>query len=401
MLTIAACTAARRHRRARHRPLRRTRWNPPSHPADRSRRSSTSRRRCSGTTKAIAAIGASAYRFELDDPNRAPDLSALVPPRLRRRRRPPPTLRAQPDHHPRPPVAHRHHPERRLAGRHNPHRPPRSGLARPGELPDWARPRTGNVNGRSGGLLWTLADIDLLTPGPLAGDLRVAATGVIYSNGVITPVLHVDAKLAAARLAHPDVFFAPHIAPGNGDITTVASHQGRPTPDSHHRRLAQHRRLRRRRPPRRDPPRHPRLGRRRRHPPSPRLALRTHPTTSHLHPRRHRRRRPPRRRSHAQPDDHHPHASNPERHRAPAVRALEPTPAPCRCWLCELQATTAVGDGRRWATPVAASGQITMATNTARSQTTRQRRHTPKARMAIEGARRPTQTSANPAAEAP
>ena len=50
-------------------------------------------------------------------------------------------------------------------------------------------------------------------------------------DGVITPVRHVDAKLAAARLAHPDVFFAPTIPPGNGDITTVVSHQGQPTSD--------------------------------------------------------------------------------------------------------------------------------------------------------------------------
>ena len=103
------------------------------------------------------------------------------------------------------------------------------GLTRPGELPLWARPRTGGSDGPSAGLLFTLADLDLLTPGDLAGHLVVAATGAIGSDGSITAVRMVDAKLAAARLVHPDVVFAPDFPDGSGAITAIASHQGQPT----------------------------------------------------------------------------------------------------------------------------------------------------------------------------
>ena len=156
--------------------------------------------------------------------------------------------------------------------------------ARPAASPDQESyppgpdPPPTTFDGSSGGLLYALADLDLLTPGRLAGELRVAATGSIYTQRRHTRVRHVDAKLAAARLAHPDVFFAPHIPP-NSSATHHRRLRPRPTHRrSHHRRLAQHRWLRARRPPRRQPPRHPRPRRRRRHPPSPRLALRTHKT---------------------------------------------------------------------------------------------------------------------------
>jgi hypothetical protein len=99
--------------------------------------------------------------------------------------------------------------------------------ARPGEIPDWARPRTAQLDGPSAGLLYALADLDLLTPGRLAGSLRVAATGAVGSDGVVTSVRMVDAKLAAARLAGSDVFFAPAIPAGEIGAT-VLSHQGTP-----------------------------------------------------------------------------------------------------------------------------------------------------------------------------
>jgi hypothetical protein len=104
-------------------------------------------------------------------------------------------------------------------------------LAQPAGIPDWARPRTGNTDGPSAGLLYALASLDILTPGPLAANLRVAATGAIGSDGVVTAVRMVDAKLAAAQLAGPDVFFAPEI-PADPDTTThIVSHLGEPTPE--------------------------------------------------------------------------------------------------------------------------------------------------------------------------
>ncbi len=100
----------------------------------------------------------------------------------------------------------------------------------PGEIPGWARPRTAQLDGPSAGLLYALADLDLLTPGRLAGSLRVAATGALGSDGVVTSVRMVEAKLAAARLARADVFFAPSMPAGEVAVA-VASHQGQPAAD--------------------------------------------------------------------------------------------------------------------------------------------------------------------------
>ena len=95
------------------------------------------------------------------------------------------------------------------------------GVARAGEVPAWARPRTAGADGTSAGIVFALADIDLLTPGRLAAGLRVAGTGSIGSDGTVTAVRGVDAKLAAARLAHADVMFAPDFPSGTGPVTTV------------------------------------------------------------------------------------------------------------------------------------------------------------------------------------
>jgi hypothetical protein len=104
------------------------------------------------------------------------------------------------------------------AGRHS--------AVRPGHMPDWARPRTGVADGSSGGLIYTLADVDLITPGRLAGGLRVAGTGAIGSDGTVMTVRLIDAKLAVAGLARADVFFAPEIPAGASDGTAVTSQRG-------------------------------------------------------------------------------------------------------------------------------------------------------------------------------
>ena len=74
-------------------------------------------------------------------------------------------------------------------------------------LPLWARVRTGNTDGPSAGLMMALAYIDLLTPGALVGDLRVAGTGGIRPDGLAFPVKGIDVKVATAMLARPDVIF--------------------------------------------------------------------------------------------------------------------------------------------------------------------------------------------------
>ncbi len=75
------------------------------------------------------------------------------------------------------------------------------------ELPLWARFHTGTDTGFSAGLMFTLAYIDLLTPGALVGDLRVVGTGGIGFDGVVFPVTNIEVKVAAALLTQPDVVF--------------------------------------------------------------------------------------------------------------------------------------------------------------------------------------------------
>jgi hypothetical protein len=175
-------------------------------------------------------VGADADRFELDDPTTVADqsswyyLSYTVPgDRLRMHDHNPATTQGSDSA-----IAHSEdvawHVATLLLGDAH-------GFARIGELPAWARPRTGGTDGGSGGLLFALADLDVLTPGPLAGQLRVAATGAIGSDGVVTAVRMVDAKLAAARLAHVGVMFAPDFPDGVDPVVTITSHTGPPTPE--------------------------------------------------------------------------------------------------------------------------------------------------------------------------
>lgn len=106
-----------------------------------------------------------------------------------------------------------------------------SGLARAGEIPPWARPRTGVVDGPSAGLAFALADLDVLTAGRLAANLRVAATGSVGSDGTVTAVRMVAAKVAAARIAHPDVVFAPDFPVETPAVTRITAHRGAFTPE--------------------------------------------------------------------------------------------------------------------------------------------------------------------------
>ncbi len=77
------------------------------------------------------------------------------------------------------------------------------------KLPAGARIRTGADFGSSAGLLFTLTYLDLLSPGALFGDLRVAGTGGMGADGRVLPVSHVEVKVAAALLTQPDVVFTP------------------------------------------------------------------------------------------------------------------------------------------------------------------------------------------------
>lgn len=68
---------------------------------------------------------------------------------------------------------------------------------------------TGRVGGPSAGLAFTLALIDVLTPGDLTGDLKVAVTGTIDMAGNVGIVGGAAQKAAAVRDQGYDVFLVP------------------------------------------------------------------------------------------------------------------------------------------------------------------------------------------------
>ncbi len=100
-------------------------------------------------------------------------------------------------------------------------------------LPAWARVRTGNTDGPSAGLMMALAYIDLLTPGALVGDIRVAGTGGIRPDGLAFPVKGIDVKVATAMLTRPDVIFVTKPPRVVENVTIVESHKERIPADGH------------------------------------------------------------------------------------------------------------------------------------------------------------------------
>jgi len=94
-------------------------------------------------------------------------------------------------------------------------------------LPLWARVRTGSTDGPSAGLMTALAYIDLLTPGALVGDLRVAGTGGIRPDGLAFRVKGIDVKVATAMLTRPDVIFVTRSPKSVENVTIVQSYKER------------------------------------------------------------------------------------------------------------------------------------------------------------------------------
>ena len=90
-------------------------------------------------------------------------------------------------------------------------------------LPSGAHVRTGNNIGPSAGLMFALAFIDLLTPGALAGDLRVAGTGGIAIDGFAFHVTGIDVKVATAMLTRPDVIFTTEQPTLIDNVTIIQS----------------------------------------------------------------------------------------------------------------------------------------------------------------------------------
>ena len=102
-----------------------------------------------------------------------------------------------------------------------------------GDLPLWAHVRTGNTDGPSAGLMMALAYVDLLTPGALVGDLRVAGTGGISPNGFAFSVKGIDVKVATAMLTRPDVIFVTGAPKFVENVTIIESPMERTPVDGH------------------------------------------------------------------------------------------------------------------------------------------------------------------------
>src|ERR1700710_666494 len=66
-----------------------------------------------------------------------------------------------------------------------------------------------NIGGPSAGLMFSLAVVDKLTTGDLAGSTFVAGTGTISSEGKVGPIGGITHKMAAARAAGATVFLVP------------------------------------------------------------------------------------------------------------------------------------------------------------------------------------------------
>lgn len=77
------------------------------------------------------------------------------------------------------------------------------------ELPYPVSIDTGRVGGPSAGLAFTLAVLDVLTPGELTGGRQVAVTGTIDGLGNVGPIGGIEQKAAAVREQGADVFLVP------------------------------------------------------------------------------------------------------------------------------------------------------------------------------------------------
>jgi PDZ domain-containing protein len=69
----------------------------------------------------------------------------------------------------------------------------------------------GDVGGPSAGLAFTLAILDVLTPGDLTGGADVATTGTIALDGTVGPIGGIEQKTIAARSAGIDLFLVPRV----------------------------------------------------------------------------------------------------------------------------------------------------------------------------------------------
>ena len=78
------------------------------------------------------------------------------------------------------------------------------------------------VGGPSGGLAFTLAVLDVLTPGELTGGVPIGVTGTIDLDGNVGPVGGVAQKTATVRRAGAKLFLVP-----SDEYTEARAHAGK------------------------------------------------------------------------------------------------------------------------------------------------------------------------------
>jgi PDZ domain-containing protein len=87
---------------------------------------------------------------------------------------------------------------------------------------------SGGVGGPSAGLAFTLAILDVLTPGELTGGVEVAVTGTINADGTVGPVGGVTQKTEAVNREGAELFMVPTeeyadaVAQADDDLQVVA-----------------------------------------------------------------------------------------------------------------------------------------------------------------------------------
>lgn len=90
-----------------------------------------------------------------------------------------------------------------------------------GELPVEVTIDSGKIGGPSAGLALTIGIIDLLTPGELTGERKVAATGTIAFDGSVGAIGEVDQKTIAADRAGVDLLLVP-----SANLSDALDHAG-------------------------------------------------------------------------------------------------------------------------------------------------------------------------------
>jgi hypothetical protein len=80
--------------------------------------------------------------------------------------------------------------------------------------------------GPSAGITYTIAYLNVISNGAFTGNIRIAATGRLATNGYVRPINAINEKTAAANLADADVLFTPSTPDAQHLNTYSARHVG-------------------------------------------------------------------------------------------------------------------------------------------------------------------------------